>query len=98
MKPFTPEEFVDVWMENHRIGRGAASHHDIIKMLKDFISGTDSPVRMLVEKIYDEPAIPEHPLLLAGFSDNKQTAFKNGYYSVRDTEEFQRLAKLTKLS
>lgn len=98
MKPLTPAEFVPMWLENHRIGSGAASDHDIVQMLKDFMSDIDSPVRMLVDRIYQEPEIPEHPVLLAGLSDNKQMAFKNGYYSVRDTEEFQRVAKLTKLS
>jgi hypothetical protein len=98
MRSLTPAEFVPMWMENHRIGPSAAAQHEIIQMLKDYMSDIDSPIRVLVQKIYDEPEIPEHPVLLAGLSDNKQTAFKNGYYSVRDTEEFQRVAKLTKVS
>jgi hypothetical protein len=98
MKPLTPEEFVPMWMENHRVGPGACSDHDIVKMLKDFMSDVDSPVRMLVDKIYQDPLIPEHPTLLAGLSGSPQQAFRHGFYSIRDTEEFQRVAKLTKLS
>lgn len=97
MKYLTPAEFVPMWMENHRIGPGEASERDIIQMLKDYMTDIDSPIRVLVQKIYDEPKIPEHPVSLAGLSDTKRMAFKNGYYSVRDTEEFQTVAKLTKL-
>jgi hypothetical protein len=97
MKALTPEEFVPMWMENHRIGPGAAAQHEIVQMLKDFMTDIDSPIRLLVNKIYQDPQIPKNPVLLAGLSDTKQMAFKNGFYSIRDTEEFQRVAKLTKL-
>lgn len=99
MKSLTPAEFVPMWMENHRIGPGAASDHDIVQMLKDYMSDIDSPVRILVDRIYQDPEMQKGAL---AFSTNLEAAFRqtfmNGYCSVRDLEEFQRLAKLTKLS
>lgn len=99
MRPLTPQEFVPMWMENHRIGPNAAAQHEIIQMLKDFMSDIDSPVRILVDRIYQDPDMPKGAL---AFSTNLEAAFrqtfKNGYESIRDLEEFQKVAKLTKLS
>lgn len=99
MKPLTPAEFVPMWMSNHGVSLGVAIEHEIIQMLKDFMSDIDSPVRILVDRIYQDPEMPKGALAL---STNLEAAFRqtfrNGYYSVRDLEEFQRVAKLTKLS
>lgn len=50
----------------------------------------------LVRAIYDEPDIPDHPVLLAGLSNTKRMAFKNGYYSVRDLPEFKKFVAFLK--
>ena len=89
MKTLKPEEFVELWLENHRVRRGAAAPHEVVQILKDFLSDWDSPVRRLVEKIYEEPDVP---------AETWRRTFKAGAYSIRDTEEFQAVARLTKRS
>lgn len=87
--PLTPAEFVPMWMSNHGVTLRTATKENIIQMLKDFMTDWDSPVRRLVEKIYNEPDLP---------SETWRRTYHAGFYSIRDTEEFQRVAKLTKLS
>lgn len=50
----------------------------------------------LVRVILDDPKIPGNPVLLSGLSGSPRQAFRNGYYSIRDTAEFKDLLALMK--
>lgn len=60
------------------------------------IKQLERDVRALVTVILDDPEIPEEGVARSGLSGTTAQAFRNGYYSIRDTAEFKRLLELMK--
>ena len=58
----------------------------------------ESAANALVVAIFNEPVIPEPgaPLLTIPENARERQSFRNGYYSVRDLPEFQKLLALLK--
>ncbi len=89
MKKSDLEEYVKFWMENHR-KKGLLTSTSAVQLIEDFLQDSRGPARRLVARIYMNPDMKGcRPVSV-------EQAYRDGFYSVRDTEEFEQLVEFTK--